>query len=142
MFVIHIRNLDTANRIIEQNLKRNRQARQEAQQLQKTVNSIDNVIEWKFEEPKFVSEDLRQQFLMKTRTRATPTSDRVSPRERVPLATTDFGVSIIYMILKFRLLRLSLTYENPINLKDDSDDGQSDAVPIYTYNPTIGGTQV
>ena len=70
----------------------NRLSTQQIQQTQNTISSFDTVANWKIEDPR-LTEDMRQQFLMKTKTRRTPTGDRVSSRERVPLATTDFGVS-------------------------------------------------
>lgn len=93
LFIIHVRNVKYDNAIIEKNTTRNKQILHQAQQIQKTMNSIENVVDWRLDDPRVVSEDLRQQFLMKTRTRRTPTSDRPSSRERVPLATTDFAVS-------------------------------------------------
>lgn len=93
LFVIHAINLKKTNEIIEKNLGRNRLANHQAQQIQKAMSSIENVVDWKVDDPRIVTEDLRQLFLMKTKTRKTPTSDRASPKEKVPLATTDFGVS-------------------------------------------------
>lgn len=94
LFVIHFVNLKYSDEIINKNLARNRLTTQQVQQLQTVVGSYDTVSNWKMEDPR-LTQDMRQQFLMKTKTRRTPTlSDRVSPRERVPLATTDFNVSI------------------------------------------------
>lgn len=73
-------------------MSRNRIDSHQIQQMQNSMNSIETVINWKTEDP-VLSEDMRQQFWMKTKTRKTPTCDRVSPKERVPLATTDFNVS-------------------------------------------------
>ena len=97
MFVIHLRNLRTSNEIIDKNLGRIRLANHQAQQIQKTNSSIDNVIDWKVDDSLLVADDLRQQFLMKSRTKRMPMNSdpRASPRERVPLATTDFGVSLM-----------------------------------------------
>lgn len=118
LFFIHVRNLDVSNRIIENNEKRHALDIHQTHVIQEAAKSIDNVNNWKFspyEDPKQLTDDLRQQFLAKTKTRRTP-SDRLSPRERVPLATTDFG--------------------------EVSDDDIGNSAPIYTYNPHIGGTQV
>lgn len=88
-------NLKESNEIIARNQAHKRLANLQAQQVQGTNQSIETVINWKIEDPR-LTEDLRQQFLTKTKTRrTTPTSDRNSSRERVPLATTDFGVSNI-----------------------------------------------
>lgn len=115
MFVIHVVNLKESDNIINKNLARLKLSNQQAQQIQKTLNSIENVVDWKVDDPRMLSEDLRQQFLMKTRTRKAPIGDRASPRERIPLATTDF---------------------------DDVFEDESDMVSMYTYNPAMGGTQV
>lgn len=66
------------------------------QQIQSTVSSIEAVVNWKTEDPR-LTDDMKQQFLMKTRTRRSQASDRISPKERVPLATTDFAVSVIFL---------------------------------------------
>lgn len=92
LFIIHMVNLKKSNEMIRMNLAHNRVVNMQAQQLQSNVSSIETVVNWKVDDPR-LTEDLRQQFLTKTKTRRTPTSDIVSPRERVPLATTDFGVS-------------------------------------------------
>lgn len=87
-------NVKKANQIIETNLGRIRLENHRSQQIQKQMSAIESVVDWKVDDPRFVNDDLRQQFLMKTKTRRTPSSnDRISPRDRVPLATTDFGVS-------------------------------------------------
>lgn len=98
MFAIHIVNLKHSKAIINSNLARHELVNHQAQQIQKTLSSIENVVDWKVDDPRMFSEDLRQQFLMKTRTRRTPTSDRASPRERIPLATTDFDVSLLIIV--------------------------------------------
>lgn len=133
LFIIHMRNLKKSNEIISGNQEKVKTANK-VQQLQQhstgnhnqhlttqnDLNSFETVANWKIhvDDPRLLSDDLRQQFLTKTKTRRTPTSlDRASPRERVPLATTDFG-------------------ESP-----DEEDFE-DPVPIYTYNPIIRGTQV
>lgn len=118
LFFIHLRNLDVSNRIIENNDKRHAFDNHQTHVIQEAVKSIDSVNNWKFspyEDPRQLSDDLRQQFLAKTKTRRTP-SDRLTPRERVPLATTDFG--------------------------EVSDEEIDNSRPIYTYNANIGGTQV
>lgn len=117
-FFIHIRNLKYSNRIIENNLNRHKIANHQSHAVQEAVKSIESVNNWRvspYEDPRQFTEDLRQQFLAKTKTRKSP-SDRLSPRERVPLATTDFG--------------------------EVSDEEFDNSTPIYTYNPNIGGTQV
>lgn len=120
LFVIHMINLKHSNEIIKRNLERNKILNQQTQQIQSTMSANDIVANWKTDDPR-LTEDLRQQFLTKTKTRrTTPTSGgTVSSRERVPLATADFGDGI-----------------------DDDDNNLEDLVPIYTYNPSIGGTQV
>lgn len=87
-------NLKHSNDIISAITAHNRLANAQTQQIQSTMSSIDNVVNWKVDDPR-LSEDLRQKFLTKTKTRRTPTSDilMTSPKERVPLATTDFAVS-------------------------------------------------
>lgn len=119
LFVIHMINIKHSNDIIKTNLERNKLTNQQAQQIQSTMNANDIIANWKTDDPR-LTEDLRQQFLTKTKTRrTTPTSGgTISPRERVPLATADFGDGI------------------------DDDNHLEDSVPIYTYNPSIGGTQV
>lgn len=92
---IHFYYLKDSNAIIEASKTNIRLANHEVQQKQSTLNSIDTVNNWKMEDPRY-TQDLRNQFLTKTKTRRTPTSyisDRVSPRDRVPLASTDFDVS-------------------------------------------------
>lgn len=119
LFFIHLRSLDVSNRIIENNKKRHAFDNHQNHVIQEAVKSIDSVNDWKvspYEDPRQLTDDLRQQFLAKTKTRRTPMSDRLSPRERVPLATTDFG--------------------------EVSDEEIHNSTPIYTYNPNIGGTQV
>jgi hypothetical protein len=93
MFVIHLMNLKKSNEIINNNLNALKISNQQTQQIQKTMSSIENVVDWKYDDPRLLSDDLRQQFLTKSKARRTPTSDRASPRERIPLATTDFDVS-------------------------------------------------
>lgn len=56
------------------------------------MSSHENVLNWKFDDAR-LTEDLRQQFLTKTKTRRAPIGEIYSPREKVPLATTDTGVS-------------------------------------------------
>lgn len=85
--------LDKTNEMIDRNLAHIRMTNHQTQQIQKTISSIENVIDWKMDDPRIISDDLRQQFLMKTKTKKTPSSGRASPRERIPLATTDFDVS-------------------------------------------------
>lgn len=97
LFVIHIINSKHDDEIIRKNVARHRVANLQAQQTQSKMSSIEVVDNWKMDDSGRLTEDLRQQFLTKTKTRRTPTSDRVSPRERVPLATTDLGVSISFV---------------------------------------------
>lgn len=94
MFIIHLINLKHSNEIILSNLGHNRLMNAQTQQIQSTLSSIENVVNWKVDDPR-LTDDLRQQFLTKTKTRRTPTSDILMspPKERVPLATTDFAVS-------------------------------------------------
>lgn len=155
MFAIHIINLKTDDEIIAKNIARTEMANHQVQQIQKTMNSIENVVEWRTDDPRFVSDDLRQQFLMKTKTRRTPTNSEraASPREKVPLATTDFGVStqlnlsleykcLLHLtFLTFVLYNYFMSTQEPSDYDDDDGD-QDNIVPIYTYNPSIGGTQV
>lgn len=75
---------------MEKNLAHVRAANLQTQQAQSALSSFEVVANWKVDDPR-LTEDLRQQFLTKTKTRRTPTS--ASPNERVPLATTDFIVS-------------------------------------------------
>lgn len=91
MFIIHMLNIKTSNEIISNNVSNVRKTNMQMQQMQNTISSIESVMDWKTEDPK-MTDDFRHQFLAKTKTRRTPTSDRASTRERVPLATTDFGV--------------------------------------------------
>lgn len=85
-------NLKKSDEIIEKNLACVRATNLKVQQAQSAISSFEAVANWKIDDPR-LTEDLRQQFLTKTKTRRTPTSDRASPNERVPLATTDFTVS-------------------------------------------------
>lgn len=89
---MHVINLKKSNEIVEKNLAHVRAANWKVQQAQSALSSFEAVANWKVDDPR-LTEDLRQQFLTKTKTRRTPTSDRASPNERVPLATTDFIVS-------------------------------------------------
>lgn len=146
MFVIHLRNLKTSDDIISNNSASIKAANQQAQQIQKTMSSIDNVVDWRYDDPRLLSDDLKQQFLTKSRSRRTPTSDRASPRERIPLATTDFDVSTMNEyhggdMSRHVELILSDHMQTPLQELSD-DENRMDAVPIYTYNPNIGGTQV
>lgn len=118
LFFIHIKNLKHSDKIIRTNLDRHKNTNHQAHVAQDAIKSVENVNNWQvspYEDPRQFTDDLRQQFLAKTKTRRTP-SDRLSPRERVPLATTDFG--------------------------EVSDEDFDNSTPIYTYNPNIGGTQV
>lgn len=92
LFIIHVMNLKKSNEIVETNLANVKAANWKVQQAQSALSSFEAVANWKIDDPR-LTEDLRQQFLTKTKTRRTPTSDRASPNERVPLATTDFIVS-------------------------------------------------
>lgn len=125
LFYIEFRNAKVTDEIIGKNLKRNKITNHQAQQLQDTMNSNEIVANWKTDDTR-LADDLKQQFLTKTKTRrTTPTNfaGQISPRERVPLATADFG--------------------DGLNDMDESDNvSDENSVPIYTYNPSIGGTQV
>lgn len=126
LFYINIRNAKTTNDIIQRNLDHIKQINHQTQQLQNNANSIEIVANWRTEDLR-PADDLRHQFLTKTKTRrTTPTisiGGRVSPRERVPLATADFGA-------------------DDIDNDEANDLSDENSVPIYTFNPSIGGTQV
>lgn len=92
LFIIHVVNLKKSNEIVEKNLAHVRATNLQTQQAQSALSSFEVVANWKVDDPR-LTEDLRQQFLTKTKTRRTPTSACASPNERVPLATTDFIVS-------------------------------------------------
>lgn len=97
VFLIYLINKKRDDEIIEKNLSITKKAIQQQTQVQQSqqpqLSSIDVVNNWRTEDFR-LSQDMRQQFLTKTKTRRTPTSDRASPREKVPLATTDLEVSI------------------------------------------------
>lgn len=84
--------------MIERNLGLTRQANHQAQQVQKIMSSIESVVDWRCYDPGLsaledASRQLQQQhYYAPSKTRRTPTINW-SQRERVPLATTDFGVS-------------------------------------------------
>lgn len=83
--------------MIRRNQANIRFANIQTQQIQSTMSSVENVLNWKTDDAR-LTEDLKQQFLTKTKTRRTPTGEIYMPRERVPLATTDLGVSIVALM--------------------------------------------
>ncbi|KAG9509718.1 hypothetical protein GZH46_01752 [Fragariocoptes setiger] len=111
LFTIHYYNLDKYNEII-----RNNESLRKAQmsQLQTKQTSIEVVNNWRMEDPR-----LMNQFLVKTKTRRTPTSaysgERGSPR--VPLASSDLEVLDLY-------------------------SNVPPPTPSYIYDERIGGTIV
>lgn len=148
----HLVSLKHTNEIIRNNEAQLSLTNAQSQQVQGTNQSIETVMNWKIEDPRLIEEQLRQQFLTKTKTRRTPTSDRVSPR--VPLATADMGVSIdLFMPMNNFIhlnpypcacpLTLSL-FLKQFNFQEFYQDEPMDqvSVPIYTYDPTTGSTQV
>lgn len=81
-----MRNLKVSDQIIRNNQANLRFVNIQTQQIQSSMSSHENVLNWKFD-------DTIVQFLTKTKTRRTPTGELYSPKERVPLAT-DIKVSI------------------------------------------------
>lgn len=90
-----MRNSKVSNQIIGRNQANVRFINLQTQLIQNTMSTHENVLNWKTDDAR-LTEDLRQQFLTKTKTRRTPTGDIYSPKERVPLATTDIGVSFCF----------------------------------------------